>query len=222
MTHAQPSNRNYVQNYNKHVQVQYVKHDYFMQRCSQSAAPLKDKKIQNNSTSPNNTIKQGHKDSGRSKQKNIPRKNSTKTCGVPILSMWQRHSYGGPRRKTPKKFMHKQYKLYTRRHLLKISFEKIFQKIFRKNLSPLHLPPKLSPEEKSLSPRTQTRPLPDSNPPFPAPGPNPSSITPLIPLKIPSTPLPYNITKIYLSKIVQRDTHAKQWLNKLAFICRKM
>ena len=97
--------------------------------------------------------------------------------------MWQRHSYGGPRRKTPKKFMHKQYKLYTRRHLLKISFEKIFQKIFRKNLSPLHLPPKLSPEEKSLSPRTQTRPLPDSNPPFPAPGPNPSSITPLIPPK---------------------------------------
>ena len=115
-------------------------------------------------------------------KKKYPKKNITKTCGVPILSMWQRHSYGGPRRKTPKNSCTNNTTIYEK-HLLKISFEKIFQKIFRKNLSPLHLPPKLSPEEKSLSPRTQTRPLPDSNPPFPAPGPNPSSITPLIPLK---------------------------------------
>ena len=93
--------------------------------------------------------------------------------------------------KNPQKFMHKQYN-YIQEASIKnfIWKKKIFQKIFRKNLSPLHLPPKLSPEEKSLSPRTQTRPLPDSNPPFPAPGPNPSSITPLIPLKIPSPPLP--------------------------------
>ena len=34
--------------------------------------------------------------------------------------------------KNPQKFMHKQYKLYTRRHLLKISFEKFFKKFSEK------------------------------------------------------------------------------------------